>query len=169
MVHAIKKEDEAAFMAALPSRDMQLIYMLGKKTGLRVGDLLKLKKDILHTTRPYIKQEKTGKLKRIYLNKNILSELKLKSRWSNSDYIFENPNTKKPYTRSGVYKAFRAAAEAAGIEYRVGSHSMRKTYACTALERTKNLQAVKHRLQHDNINDTIGYVMDDIIQKQRQK
>ena len=164
MIHAIKKEDETAFLSALPSRDMQLIYMLGKKTGLRVGDLLKLKKDILRTSRPYVRQEKTGKLKRIYLNKNMLSELKLKSRWS-EEYIFENPNTKKPYTRSGVYKAFRAAAEAAGLSYRVGSHSMRKTYACAALERTKNLQAVQNRLQHDNINDTIGYVVDKFMQK----
>src|SRR5690554_3555776 len=53
-----------------------MLFVLGINTGLRIGDLLKLKvKDVKNKSHIIIKEQKTSKFKQFLINSNLRAEL----------------------------------------------------------------------------------------------
>ena len=67
-VYNIDKENKEKFCRNL-DRKYQLIFRVGCSTGLRISDIVKLEKKILSIREPTIREQKTGKAKRIYIPK----------------------------------------------------------------------------------------------------
>jgi len=110
----------------------RLALQLSLATGLRIGDCLSMRTAALEASqRPTIREQKTGKKRRIYVPKALRVEL-LKN--AGKRYIFPgrlNPN--KPRTRAAVYKDLKRVAAL----YRLDG---RKNQAeCCAAHRQKNL------------------------------
>ena len=135
----------------------KLIFEIGKTTGLRVSDIVALKKDILKIKEPTIKEKKTGKSKRIYINKKLKTKLIEYSK-NNKFYIFETSSKCGHITRQAVHKAFKKAQEKSGIKKNISTHTMRKTYAMKLLKKNKGLKYVKDKLNHNAIADTLLYL-----------
>ena len=49
------------------SPKMAAIYDIGTATGLRISDILQLRVHVLNIQKPTIREQKTGKSKRIYI------------------------------------------------------------------------------------------------------
>ena len=115
-----------------------LLIVMGVHTGLRVSDLLRLRRgDVYDFGRGEFRshlaltEQKTGKTKTIALNSRVLSALALcfgGDFGCAEDVLF--PNNRKKRAAIGRVQAWRIvkmAAEAVGVAARVGVHGLRKT------------------------------------------
>ena len=136
----------------------RLIWLIGCSTGLRVSDILRLQVYQLKKQRLSIKEQKTGKRRRLYIRRKIIEEVlqyQNENNLSDVDLLFN-------ITRQGVWKAFKKAASLAGVQRNIGSHSMRKNYALAHIRKGFDLYDLKERLNHSHLSDTIGYITSNI-------
>lgn len=138
----------------------KLIYKVGCATGLRITDIVTLKKDILLKDRPTIKEKKTGKSKKIYIPVKLRKELIEFSKY-NKEYIFQGRSKKGHITRQAVHKHFKKIANELKINENVGTHTMRKNFAIRMLKKDKGLTYVKNKLNHSHLADTLLYIINE--------
>lgn len=157
----VPREEIQHILAALtpPNR---LACEVSMRTGLRIGDVLRLKTSQLKN-RFTIQEEKTGKCRRVFLSDKLLNEL-----LENSGKIFVFPhrtNGRKHRTRQAVFKDLKRAAGLFRCREKVRPHSLRKIYAVEQYEKTKDLARVKRLLNHSSEAVTYIYAMADLITK----
>jgi integrase len=146
------------------NRTHRLIFDIGESTGLRISDIIGLKKDVLKKEKPTIKEKKTGKSKRIYIPKSTREELKKYAEQSQNEYIFYSPLARSGHiSRQAVWKAFKRAASACKASGNIAPHSTRKDYACKLLKKGKNFNYIQGKLNHTNSNDTLIYLLDELM------
>lgn len=156
----VKKEQEKTFCSYL-KMPHSLIYKVGATTGLRVSDIISLRKSILKTKEPTIKEQKTGKSKRIYIPQKLRREMIQYSENNQSEYIFSGNGKSGHITRQSVHKAFKKAANKADIDVNIATHAMRKKYARTLYAKGKTLKYIQGKLNHKSISDTLLYLTDE--------
>jgi len=143
-----------------------LLFTVGINVGLRVSDLLRLQyKDIFTDNGSFrqhlvIREQKTGKVKKIRLNDTVKKAIKDYVRiheLSGEDYLFESK--KGGYiTRVQAYKILREAAEAIGIE-QFGTHSMRKTWGYHSYLTSKhNIGLIMDMFSHSSEQICLRYI-----------
>jgi integrase len=114
-------------------RDL-LLFAIGINNGLRISDILKLKvKDLKglevgETLK--IKEQKTGKINILMMNRYVLEVLKnylSKIHTDENDYLFKSRNGKnKPITKETAHKMVKIWTKS--IRGNFGTHSLRKTF-----------------------------------------
>lgn len=150
---------ESMFISAL-NKKLRYIYLLGISTGLRISDIVSLKKEVLHIKEPTIKEQKTGKSKRIYIPIKTRNGLFDIAKTSQNEYIFYSPYSKSGHiSRQYVWKTFKKVAKNLNIEINMGTQSMRKRYA-KRLYDNHNLNYVKNKLNHDSVTTSLLYCTD---------
>lgn len=131
-----------------------LIWLIGCSTGLRISDILEL--TVRQLTRKYtwIRERKTHKRRRIYIQANIRSQV---ARYAEKHKL--KPDNKIfSVSRQTVWKHIKRAAELEGISTNVGTHTMRKTYSKAYMDKGYSLDELHERLNHTHMSDTIGYI-----------
>ena len=124
------------------------------ETGLRVGDVVKLKPRDLQADGLHYTAEKTGKKGTAAVSQSlrrVLAQHKGK-------YIFPSSrDASKHLTRQAVWQRIKRAAARSGLDLEgVSPHAMRKAFA-VELYRKKGFEAVKKALQHNNSATTEIY------------
>ena len=115
-----------------------LLIILGVHTGLRISDLLQLRRgDVYDYERSAfcshltLTERKTGKTKVIALNKAVLSALALCFNTQNvtaEDSLFQSRRKEHhPIGRIQAWRIIKEAANAVGMTGVIGCHSLRKT------------------------------------------
>ena len=135
-------------------------------TGLRIGDVLKLRTEQLKRQRFTIREEKTGKSRRVYLPKALWKELQTNA---GEVWVFEGRNPEKHRTRQAVWHDIKRAQKLFRIDANLGAHSMRKIAAVELFKRTGDLLKVQEYLNHDNTATTMIYALADALASQRSK
>jgi integrase len=126
-IKAIKK-----LLAGKP-RDLAL-FTVGINTNLRASDLLSLKAGQVRVLKPMdeleIKEKKTGKTRRITLNKACVDAIQ--RLLSSQDYADNHPLFKgrgnEPLTVPSVNRLVKQWADAINLRGNHGSHTLRKTF-----------------------------------------
>lgn len=159
-------DDMAVVMRLLmPANALALEVSL--TTGLRISDVLSLRRDaVAKSQRVTVKERKTGKSRRVYINKSLRERLLDQS---GDVLIFPgavDPQT--PRTRQAVYKDVKRAAKALRIPYNIAPHSARKIYAVD-IYRRDGLAAAQKALNHSDSTTTLIYVLSDIISERSGK
>lgn len=149
-------DDEIADLTHALKPPHCFIFQLGLDTGLRISDIITLEKKRLWVREPTIKEKKTGKTKRIYIKKDLRKKL-IKYSEKHKKYVFQSRSKSGHISRQAVFKAFKKAAAQCGIEKKIGTHSMRKSYA-RRLYSKKPLKYVQCKLNHENVAETLLYV-----------
>lgn len=132
-------------------------------TGLRIGDVLRLRPRDLRTSRPTVRESKTGKSRRISLPRGLLEELRQQS---GEFWVFESrTNPHKHRTRQAVYKDIRKAAAVfqrtgAVRKGQVSTHTARKMAAVDAYHKG-GIQAAQRLLNHSDPGITMIYALAD--------
>ena len=148
------------------------IFLLGISTGLRVGELSKLKiGDVYRNDRvkPDIylkgKDTKTRESRLVPLNKDAQNAIKLAIKWQKEtfgSYCLDSPlfmgETGRGLQARGIEKFIRKTFQSCGIQGKVSTHSMRKTFATRLYEATNCLYTVKEILGHSSIDMTRRYI-----------
>lgn len=147
-----------------------LVLRVSLETGLRIGDVLAIRTEQIRAQRFTVREQKTGKSRRVYLSKPLWEALR---RSAGRFYVFEGRNDPhKHRTRQAVYNDLKRAAKAFRIPQNVSPHSLRKLYAVTLLDETGDLELVQRALNHDRITTTLIYALSDrldLLQPKRKK
>lgn len=137
----------------------RLISLICLETGLRIGDVVKMRSDGFRQ-RMTITEQKTKKKKRVYINKTLYDECKAQA---GKIYVFEHrTDCTKHRTRQAVYADIKRAARALRLKDNITVHSLRKYYAVEILHRF-DLATVRQALNHDNELVTMLYAYADIL------
>lgn len=155
-VDILNENEVKAIHAFLYKNDkpMDLIWIIGISTGLRISDILKLKYRQLLQRTAQITEQKTRKKRRIYIRKYIRATASIYAEMHiiNYDIAF------KEYDRKYVYRHFKRAAKKCEIDKNIGTHSMRKSYAADYITHN-SIYDLQNRLNHNVISDTINYTI----------
>ena len=161
----IFEENFQHILAALMPEN-RLALEVSLNTGLRITDVLLLRTADLSRERFTIREQKTGKPRRIRLPKELRAELQT---IAGSYYIFSGRNSpKKHRTRQAVYKDLKRAQALLRIKNsQISPHSARKIYAVNALGKYGSLKKVQALLNHSSEAVTAIYAMADELTARR--
>ncbi len=150
--------------ALMPSNALACRVSLA--TGLRIGDVLQLRPEQLQKQRFTIREEKTGKSRRIHLPKDLWKGLQ---DHAGKYWVFPGRDPRKHRTRQAVWADVKRARKAFRMKENVSPHSMRKIAAVEEFRRTGDLKRVQLYLNHDNLAVTMIYAMADVLAQQQPK
>lgn len=131
-VDPIRGDDIKRVREHLRTRPRDLaIWSVGTNCALRSGDLLALRwtdlKDDAGRFTILLREQKTGKVRRIVLNTIASSDLRVWQTLSKSDYVFSGQ--RGPLTVASLGRMLKTVAKEAGVSaQRVSTHSLRKTW-----------------------------------------
>jgi integrase len=135
-VDPIKKLRDIATIKKLLAdkpRDFAL-FTIGINTNLRASDLLRLKigqvKNLKAGDAVEIKEQKTGKSRRVTLNKTCIKAIQTlltHKQYSDGDYLFQSQR-RKVLTVPSVHKLVKSWCSEINLKGNYGSHTLRKTW-----------------------------------------
>ncbi|NEY20513.1 site-specific integrase [Bacillus ginsengihumi] len=136
-----------------------ILFLLGITTGLRISDILQLKKDDLLKSHINIKETKTNKNKRVkipgYIKKEIIPYVK---NLADGDYVIKSrQGVNRPIDRSTAYRILREAAEQVGLS-EIGTHTLRKTFGYHFYQQTKDVALLQELFNHSRPDITKRYI-----------
>jgi integrase len=150
-------EKELELVLQLLTYENRLVMRTALHTGLRIGDVLRLRSDQL---RPnfWITEQKTGKRRQVGLPRQLLDDLIAAA---GKTWVFPGRDPAKPRTRQAVWKDVKRAARAMRLPQNVAPHSFRKVYAVELLQRYGDIEKVRRALNHNSEIVTLIYAMAD--------
>lgn len=150
----------------------ELILLVGLNTSMRNSDFTALKVEELRG-REYAEKraQKTGKQAKILINPPARRELKrLLAGRRGEELAFLSrqkggkTGRRKQVTRQRVYQIINEIAREAGIQDKVGCHTLRKTFGFHYYKATGDVVSLQRILGHTSRRDTLVYI--GIIQEQ---
>ena len=161
--------DKVKKILAIKSKRNLLLFLLGINSGLRISDILKLKiKDVKNKQYIEIKEQKTGKCRKFLITNSYKTLLKEYINDKNEDeWLFPSQRGKRAISRIQAYRIINLACEKAGITSRIGTHTLRKTFAYHFYKQNKDVALLQNILNHSTPSITLRYIgiNQDIIDK----
>lgn len=171
-VEAIKNKNEIENMKkVLKSHNIRdyLLFEMGINIGLRISDLLRLTwADVLDQNGKPVRQltvreQKTGKKRTILLNAGVQKALKEALDERNDvqigDYLFKSQKGKnRPISRVQAWQVLNDAAQTVGIQERIGTHTLRKTFGFWAYHQGTDLTLLQQIFGHSSSKITLRYI-----------
>ncbi|MCH6264166.1 tyrosine-type recombinase/integrase [Neobacillus citreus] len=158
-INAIKK-----YLKKYSERDY-LLFVFGINTGLKITEMLEIRvNDVLendHTAKNFYQYSHLDTMKEVYLNQKVkkaLLHFVQTNQLDPEDYLFKSNKTEKPITRQQAYRIIHQAAEAIGIEGKIGTNSMRKTFGYHAYRRGVAISLLQKHFNHSTPSETLKYL-----------
>ena len=139
----------------------ELILLIGFNTSLRVSDFTRFRvNDLRGRDYAQIQAKKTHKEARILINPTARREINRllvgrKGDEYKRDYATHKP---RPITRQRVYQIMNAIGKKAGIEERIGCHTLRKTFGYHYYKMTGDVVSLQRILCHSYQRETLIYI-----------
>lgn len=136
-----------------------LLFVIGTNSGLRISDILALNvKDIKDKDFIRIIEKKTGKQKLLPINSKIKSILNL--------YLIEKKDYEPLFLtinnlrmdRFGARRIIQSACRQAGLQERIGTHTLRKTFGYHHYKKFKDVAMLQKIFNHSNPSVTLRYI-----------
>lgn len=143
-----------------------VLFVTGINTGLRISDLLNLTVgEVWQNGKPAeyieIREQKTDKSKRFIFNKTsqkALKEYDYLSTAVSEAPLFPSRKGNKAISRVQAYRIINQAAEQAGMNEQIGTHTLRKTWAYHAYQAGVDLSLIQQVLNHSAPSVTLRYI-----------
>jgi len=136
------------------------LFTLGINTGFRISDILEIKvSDVINKTHIAIKEKKTGKLKKAYINSSLKEELdKYIFDMNDDDFLFRSrEGENKPISRVRAYQLLTDVAKKVGLE-EIGTHTLRKTFGYWHYKQHKDIALLQELFNHSAPSVTLRYI-----------
>lgn len=137
-----------------------LLFVIGINTGLKISTILSLKiKDFRNddgSLKNFLETEKYE----IYINSKVKTALKtyLQPTSDQDEYIFKSAKTNHPITRQQAYRIINQAAKSVGVEDKIGTHSLRKTFGYHAYKKGVAISLLQSLFHHSTPSETRRYL-----------
>jgi len=145
-------------LAKQSKRDL-LLFVIGTNCGLRISDILRLNVgDVRGKTHIQIVEKKTGKFKKFPINAKLkpMIEEFIKGKRNNEPLFLSV--WKHRLDRTTAYYLVRNACEKAGLQERVGTHTMRKTFGYHHYQQFKDVVLLQKIFNHSSPQITLRYI-----------
>jgi len=136
-----------------------IMFLIGIGVGLRISDILQLKKEDILGTHIIIKEKKTRKAKRIRIPPSIRKELiEYAKTLKDGQYVIPSrQGGNRPIDRSTAYRILREAADSIGLK-EIGTHTLRKTFGYHFYQQTKDIALLQDLFNHTSPDITMRYI-----------
>ena len=163
----LTQEDQWRVIDKIPPDD-RYIFLFHMGTGCRSSEARAFRKQDIYWDKNYIEfavtfglgeELKPVKGKRVVpwpmtdFVRSVLESVAV----AQSEFVFLNPRTKKPYTRKSTDGVWERALKAAGCRYVPLNKSMRHSFACNLLNAGIDKSVVQRLLRHTDIKITDRY------------
>ena len=137
-----------------------LLFTIGINSGLRISDVLKLKvKDVRNKEFIELYEQKTKKFKKIPITNYYKYELEnFVLQKNDSEWLFPSKKGKNPITRVQAYRIIKKACTKAGINSKIGTHTLRKTFGYHFYQKEKDIALLQYIFNHSNQAITLRYI-----------
>jgi integrase len=148
------------------------LFVVGINSGLRISDLLGLTVGDVITNakadargkvldRITLRERKTGKSKDFPLSDNArkaIAEYLDTRQYTRSEPLFISRKHGAALQRAQAWKVINDAARAVGIKDRIGTHTLRKTFAYHAYKSGRDITLIMRLLNHASPATTLRYI-----------
>ncbi len=139
-------------------RDL-LFFVMGTNSGLRISDILSLNvEDVRDKTHITIREKKTKKYKKFPINEKL--KILIKRHTENrkkSEPLFKTIYDNR-LDRHQAYRIINSVCNELGIDYKVGTHSLRKTFGYHHYIKFKDIAILQKILNHSSTSITLRYI-----------
>lgn len=173
VVRWCSRETQDKILNAIPEKHRFIFYLLtrqglrpGEATAIKWGDI-DLAKGILTVSRTMsnrkiVEKTKTGKVRARLLHPDVLDILKSIPRGLPHNYLFINPNSRKPYLTDSLQKIWKRACRKVGIDIKL-YEATRHSVASMAASSGVSIAIIKEVLGHTDIRTTQKYSHLDVL------
>lgn len=127
-------EERLATLETERGKRMYLLFLCGIYLGLRISDLLRLRVSDVRGDSLTMKEKKTKKRTSLPISDPLRRAVRDRLRAADdNDFVFpsrqhDKDGNKKAITRRQAYNDIKDMAAAAGLDYPIGCHTLRKTF-----------------------------------------
>ncbi len=144
----------------------ELLLSVGFSTSLRISDISRMRvRDIVGTERVQVKAQKTGKVTNIFVNREARKRIERLLRGKAPDELVFPSRQKDPetgqiraITRQRAYQIINRIAREAGVQDRIGCHTLRKTFGYRYYKTTGDVVSLQRILCHSSSRETLLYI-----------
>ena len=154
-------EQVVSVLKAEPNLKMRTAFIVIYAAGLRVSEAVKLTAKDIDSKRMVIRirQAKGNMDRNVMLSEQLLNILR--DYWRRgqplNSFLFPGPDPDRPITTRSLQRAFRDAADAAGLDKPVTVHTLRHSFATHLLEQGVDIRVIQDLLGHRQITSTTRY------------
>ncbi len=149
-------------LGAISSDRLRVAAMLAYGAGLRVGEICRVRVEDIDPKRMVlrVRESKRGRERYVMLSPRLLSAMRAywKLARPSGPYLFCGKKPGSILRRASVHKGIASAARRAGLQKRVGPHTLRHTFATHLLEAGTDLRTLQVLLGHASIDSTAVYL-----------
>jgi len=139
-------------------RDM-LLFVIGTNCGLRISDILRLNVgDVRNKTHIHLTEKKTGKFKKFPINSKLKPLLEEFIQGRKNDEPLFLSHWGHRLDRVTAYYLIRNACKKAGIQEKIGTHSMRKSFGYHHYQQFKDVVLLQKIFNHSSPQITLRYI-----------
>ena len=160
----LSRDQVMQLLRAEPDLMMRTIFITIYAAGLRISEVVKLTAADINSQHEVIqvREGKGAKDRFIMLSEQLLRILrhywpKRNARSSEGNLLFPGESPGQPITTRTVQRAFREAADRAGLPGKITPHTLRHSFATHLLEQGVDIRVIQQLLGHRNINSTARY------------
>src|SRR5438128_5318504 len=161
----LSPEEVTRLIEATPNPMHRTILMVLYGTGMRRTEASLLKVSDIDSQRMviHIRQGKGSRDRDVPLTPKLLEALREYWRWKKPRvYLFpskmSDPGVEQPISDKTVWNVCRAAATRAGIQKKLGAHTLRHCFAAHLLEAGTDLRTIQLLMGHERLEDTTIYL-----------
>lgn len=146
------------YLAKKSSRDL-LMFTIGTNCGLRISDIVALKVgDVKNKTHIQIIEKKTKKFKKFPINAKLKPMFEEFTKGKRSDEALFKSRFNNRMDRYTAYRILRGACCAVGLQEKVGTHTMRKTFGYHHYKKYKDVAMLQKIFNHSSPQITLRYI-----------
>lgn len=149
-------DDTFRLLVSLCTPENALALRLARETGMRIGDVVRLKGEDIDGRLVRWTAQKTGKSAVAEISPDLARSLSRPA----GLYVFEGQHGAAHRSRQAVWKNLKRACSRLGIHHNITPHSARKSFAVDLMKR-QGIEAVQEKLQHDRITTSLLYAFAD--------
>lgn len=135
-----------------------LLFKIGISTGLRIGDIVKLRiSDVKGKSNFKIREGKTKKERTVHLNAIMADIADYTEGLDNQIYLFASRKGDSHITTTQAYRVLTSSADLLGRND-IGTHTMRKTFGYHYYKRTHDILTLMNIFNHSDQSMTKRYI-----------
>ena len=136
-----------------------LFFTIGTNCGLRISDILALNvEDVKDKNYIQIVEQKTGKSKKFPINSKLKPMFEEYTKGLNlKDPLFKSTFNNR-LDRFAAYHILKDACQKVGIEEKVGTHTLRKTFGYHHYKKYKDVALLQKIFNHSSPQITLRYI-----------
>jgi integrase len=152
----------------LPASPLDDVLVLMLDTGMRDGEVVRMEIPNIYPDKGYYFNPR-GKTKRarrrVPLSKRAITRLQARCGDRREGWVFPSAKSKSGHIElRGLQKQFRGIADALKIPRELKLYCSRHTFGTVAMEETKNPYAVMQAMGHQDLDTTMLYLHNDVMQ-----